>query len=84
MATKKKRLDKIRNSPNNVSFDELGTVLQDHGFKLDRVNGSHHVYEHEDLEDPIIIPRHGNKKVGAVYVKKVLDAIDKLRGTDAN
>lgn len=80
---KDKRLKKARNNPGNVTFDELGAILEDNGFKLDRVNGSHHVFEHEETGEPLIIPKHG-KNVSAVYVKQAIDAIDRLGGSDAD
>ncbi len=44
MTKREKRLRKLRQNPNNVSFDELRLGLEAEGFTLDHVTGSHHVF----------------------------------------
>ncbi|HRF95332.1 MAG TPA: type II toxin-antitoxin system HicA family toxin [Aggregatilineales bacterium] len=44
MSKRQKRLQKLRQNPKNVSFDELRVVLEDFGFELVRSNGSHHSF----------------------------------------
>jgi predicted RNA binding protein YcfA (HicA-like mRNA interferase family) len=45
----------------SVSGKELARILQRHGWKLKRVNGSHHVYVKEGNPARISIPIHGNQ-----------------------
>ena len=42
MSQRKKLLEKLRNNPKNVRFEELETLLTQHGFQLVRITGSHH------------------------------------------
>ena len=71
MAKRDKRLQKARNNPKGVSFDDLRGILENHGFNLDHATGSHHIFEHEDTGDTLSIPSH-DKTVKPVYVKQVL------------
>jgi predicted RNA binding protein YcfA (HicA-like mRNA interferase family) len=46
----------------NISFDDLCKLLEELGFDL-RINGSHHIFTREDLEDIINLqPKHGKAK----------------------
>jgi predicted RNA binding protein YcfA (HicA-like mRNA interferase family) len=42
---REKRLQRIRQNPNNVSFKDLRALLEDHGFALERSSGSHHSFK---------------------------------------
>ena len=44
MTKRDKRLERLRQSPKNVSLDTLKQVLEAYGFWLDRIVGSHHVF----------------------------------------
>ncbi len=78
MSKRKKRLEKIRRSPKNVSLDELRKVLEDCGFVLDRVTGSHHIFivemEQKTLSFSLPFKRPPLKEI---YVKDLLSIIDK-------
>jgi len=39
MTKRQKRLQKLRQNPKDVSFEELRQVLEDHGFVLDHATG---------------------------------------------
>ncbi|MEP7292629.1 MAG: type II toxin-antitoxin system HicA family toxin [Chloroflexota bacterium] len=82
MAKRDKRLQKLRNNPQNVSLEELRQILEDHGFWLDRIVGSHHVFRAEVGEQTwkVVIPFH--KPVKIVYVKQALAAIDEINLLD--
>jgi predicted RNA binding protein YcfA (HicA-like mRNA interferase family) len=49
-----------------VSGKTFAKLLEKHGWKLQRINGSHHVYTKPDNPARISVPIHGNKplKVG--------------------
>jgi predicted RNA binding protein YcfA (HicA-like mRNA interferase family) len=50
-------------SPESVRFREFQRILAAFGFKLDRINGSHHNYTHPAATRPLSIqPRHGMAK----------------------
>lgn len=86
MAKRDKRIQKLRQNSNNVSFDDLRRVLETEGFTLDHVSGSHHTFRAQaGLQVwTVVIPFA--KPVKPVYVRQVLAAIDQLRseGEDAN
>jgi hypothetical protein len=44
MSKRDKRLQKIRQNPKSVTFDELKQVLEDFGFVQVRTSGSHHTF----------------------------------------
>jgi predicted RNA binding protein YcfA (HicA-like mRNA interferase family) len=39
---------------------ELGRILEQHGWELARINGSHHIYRQEGRPERISVPVHGN------------------------
>lgn len=39
-------------------------ILRKHGWKLDRVRGSHHVFIKEGIKRPVVVPLHGNTDLG--------------------
>jgi len=45
----------------SVSGKELVVVLERHGWKLLRIQGSHHIYGKEGFRVRLSIPIHGNK-----------------------
>ena len=49
----KKLLRRILAGLNNVRFLDLQKLVEAYGFKLDRINGSHHIYEHPNLPEMV-------------------------------
>jgi predicted RNA binding protein YcfA (HicA-like mRNA interferase family) len=72
MAGVEKLIKKMRNRPNGISFDEIAKVLEESGYILVRVRGSHCHFRNQK-GDLITIPKHNPIK--AVYVKEVLRRI---------
>jgi predicted RNA binding protein YcfA (HicA-like mRNA interferase family) len=75
MGKREKLLGKLKNSPNNVTFDQVEKVLLNEGFALERISSSHHVFKKGEVT--FVIPVHRNK-VKAVYVKRVVEIIEDL------
>ncbi|PAF47155.1 hypothetical protein BKH46_05465 [Helicobacter sp. 12S02634-8] len=71
MSSKDKALKNMKNNPKNISFEELKKVLEQNGFVLDRIKGSHHTFYRGN--QTLTIPY--NKPIKAIYVKLVLSAI---------
>ena len=69
--------NKIRRNPNNVKIQDLISWLENNGFSLDRVNGSHHIFVHPIIETPINIQK---KKDGAAKTYQVKQAIKIIDG----
>jgi len=47
-----------------MSGKELGKVLEDHGWELCRIRGSHHIYCKPDSIVRLSVPVHGSKPLG--------------------
>lgn len=55
--------------PSEVALRDLKRRLNEHGWTLDRINGSHHVFVKEG-EGHITVPVHKGR-VKPVYVRKI-------------
>jgi len=44
-----------------VSGKQLAKVLEQHGWQLKRINGSHHIYAKDGQVERISVPVHGNR-----------------------
>ena len=79
MSKQDKRLNKIRNNPRNVSYEELRTILESYGFTFRDGKGSHTVYTHElfDASEEETLPRQNPLK--PIYVKIALNNIDRVK-----
>lgn len=78
MAKLEKLLQKIRNSPNHVSPNELATLLDGYGFRYR--GGSKHwrVYWHESLGPTGRVTVPFQRPLKAYIVKQALKLIDRL------
>ena len=73
MSKREKLLEKLKQSPFNVSFADIRRLLESEEFFLDRVNGSHHIFRKADII--FVVPVHQNR-VKAIYVKRVIEIIE--------
>jgi predicted RNA binding protein YcfA (HicA-like mRNA interferase family) len=46
---KRKLFKKILSGSGNIPFDDLVKVVEAFGFRLSRVNGSHHIFTHDKV-----------------------------------
>jgi hypothetical protein len=46
---KRKLFKKILSGSDNIRFDDLVSVVEAFGFRLSRVNGSHHIFVHDAI-----------------------------------
>ena len=76
MTRREKELERIRNNPTNVRFEDLDRLLRSYGFERRPPRGSHYFYKKKGCR-PISIPRH--KPVKTVYVKRALALIEECR-----
>jgi len=56
----------------SVSGKELARVLERHGWKLARVNGSHHIYAKAGRTERLSVPIHRNKPLKIGLLKHLL------------
>ncbi len=73
MSRKDKLIAKLLALPKDMSFSDVQKILEWHGYELNRVKGSHHMFTKTDF-DPVVIPVH-NKSVKIDYLKKIIKAI---------
>ena len=71
-----KRNHKIIRNPNNIKFRDFVSWLEDNGFFLDRVSGSHHVFVHPIIENPVNIQKKKDGTAKAYQVKQAIKIID--------
>ena len=55
--------------PSPVRFAVVKKILEEHGWRLIRINGSHHVFKKPAAPD-VVIPVHGGK-VKPFYVRQI-------------
>ena len=71
-----KRDQKIRRNPANVKFQDFIAWLEENGFSLDRVSGSHHIFVHPEIETLINAQKKKDGKAKAYQVKQAIKIID--------
>ena len=58
---KRKLLAKALNNPKNVRFSEIVALVEAFGFRLSRVSGSHHIFEHPDVPELVNLQEVGGQ-----------------------
>lgn len=56
----------------NITGKKLCKILEENGWSLVRISGSHHVYAKEGEEARIVVPVHGNKEIKTGLLKAIL------------
>ncbi len=76
MSKRKKLLQRIRQNPKNVSFEDLRKLLEGYGFILKRTKGSHNSFvgQVSGKSETLVVP--DKHPLQAVYVKKALKFIE--------
>jgi len=80
MSKKRKRLEKLRKNPKNVSFKELKQALEDYGFEMRPSSGTSHHFFKAEIGDKVWKFSVPFKKphINEIYVKKAVQAIDEI------
>lgn len=73
---KRKLLQKILNNPQNVRFEDAVGVIESFGFKLSRVSGSHHIFVHSDIKEPVNLQNVGGQ-AKSYQVRQFLKLIER-------
>ena len=76
----RKLLLKAINSPQNLRFVEICQLASAFGYRLDRVRGSHHIFEHRQATRPLNLQTDGNK-AKAYQVRQFLRDIEEFQLT---
>jgi hypothetical protein len=78
MNKRNKLLQRLRNNPKNVSFDQLRSLLEAYGIILDRVRGSHHIFVVQIGDTEVNLPIPFHRPLKSTYIKKALALIDQV------
>ena len=78
MSKRQKRLERIRQNPNNVSLADLRSVLEDYGFEHRKTTGSHYTFSYvlDGSTRLLVVPFR--RPVKLIYVKQALRIIDQI------
>lgn len=78
MSKRKKWLQRIRQNPKNVSFEDLRQLLEDYGFVLQRSSGSHHSFKVQIKGEYILFVVPYRRPVKSNYVRDALQLIEEI------
>jgi predicted RNA binding protein YcfA (HicA-like mRNA interferase family) len=75
ISSKEKRIKRFQSKPyrNDIRFDELVLFMQDFGYTLDRIKGSHVYFVHSNYPS-ICVPKHEPVKV--FYIKRINEMLN--------
>jgi predicted RNA binding protein YcfA (HicA-like mRNA interferase family) len=73
MSKREKLRERLKNNPTDATFSDIRKLLEQEGFVLDRIAGSHHIFVRDEIILPI--PVHNNK-VKTVYTKRLIEIIE--------
>lgn len=72
---KQKLLQKVLSGTKNVRFSEAAALAEAFGFRLDRVNGSHHIFVHPEIPE-LLNFQNDNGKAKPYQVKQLLQLVE--------
>jgi len=75
MMKKQKLLKKVLASSKNVRFDDLVALVEAFGFRLERVSGSHHIFERTGVPEIVNLQNRKGKAI-PYQVKQFLNLIE--------
>lgn len=78
MSKCRKRLERIRQNPKNVSLDELRTILEDYGFEYRQTVGSHHTFGYYLGGQSRLLVVPFRRPLKPIYVKRAIKLIDQI------
>ncbi|NLF78372.1 MAG: type II toxin-antitoxin system HicA family toxin [Chloroflexi bacterium] len=76
MTKRQKLLKKITRGSKNIRFDELIGLIEGFGFRLNRISGSHHIFEHPDVAQGISLQPDKNNQAKPYQIKQFLRLVE--------
>ncbi len=58
---KRKLFEKVQAGPHNLSFHDMIVLVEAFGFRLSRINGSHHVFIHPQIRKIVNLQEENGK-----------------------
>jgi predicted RNA binding protein YcfA (HicA-like mRNA interferase family) len=77
MAKKRKLLEKIARGSKNIRFAEFIGLVEGFGFTLNRISGSHHIFEHPEVPQGISLQSDKNSQAKPYQMKQFLRVVEK-------
>jgi len=72
---KQKLLQKLLSGTKNIRFSEAAVCAEAFGFKLDRINGSHHIFTHPDIPELLNL-QNVKGKAKPYQIKQLLQLVE--------
>jgi predicted RNA binding protein YcfA (HicA-like mRNA interferase family) len=79
MGKKRKLYSRIQNNQKNVRFRDFSTLMEYFGFVLIRVRGSHHLYQHPDVEEVLSVQPRKDNRAKAYQLRQFLKLVEKYK-----
>ena len=77
MNTAAKLITAMRQNPNDWPMPKLLTVGKQFGMEVRSTGGSHHIFSHPSVRDPLSVPAH--RPIKAIYIKRFIALIDQIQ-----
>ena len=77
MNTAAKLITAMRQNPKDWSMPKLLTLAKQFGMEVRSTGGSHHIFSHPSLRDPLSVPAH--RPIKAIYIKRFIALIDQIQ-----
>ncbi len=72
---KRKLLEKALRGSKNIRFGDMVTLIEAFGFRLSRVGGSHHIFEHPEVPE-IVNLQNRKGKAKPYQVRQFLELVE--------
>jgi predicted RNA binding protein YcfA (HicA-like mRNA interferase family) len=76
MGKKRKLLQRLLAGSKNVNFADAASCAEAFGYRLDRINGSHHIYVHDQIPEVLNL-QDVKGKAKPYQIKQLLQVIEK-------
>lgn len=77
---RRKLLNKILSGSKNIRFNDLVVLAEGFGFRLSRVRGSHHIFEHPDISE-ILNLQNVRGQAKPYQVRQFLELVERYQLT---
>jgi predicted RNA binding protein YcfA (HicA-like mRNA interferase family) len=72
----RKLLQKLLSGSKNIRFSEAVACAESFGFRLDRINGSHHIFVHSDIPELVNL-QNFKGKAKRYQIKQLLEIVER-------
>jgi predicted RNA binding protein YcfA (HicA-like mRNA interferase family) len=73
---KRKLLEKLLSGSKSIKFSEAVACAEIFGFRLERINGSHHIFGHKDVPEMINL-QNAKGQAKPYQIKQLLSIIER-------